>query len=76
MARGLIRTSRVIVGIATEHPDPSGNSYDVCHLEIPEWTDEDRAQADAIQKERRYFADARILAIPVDEYPEKEGLTG
>jgi hypothetical protein len=69
VARGIVPTSSVIVGIATEHPDPSGNSYDVCHLEIPEWTEEDRAQAEAIQKERRYFADARLLAVPVDEYP-------
>jgi hypothetical protein len=69
VARGLNPTSSVVVGIATEHPDPSGNSYDVCHLEIPEWTDEDKAQADAIQKERSYFVDADRLAVPVDEYP-------
>lgn len=69
VARGLNPTSSVIVGIATEHPDQSGNSYDVCHLEIPEWTDEDKAQADAIQKEHGYFVDARRLPVPVDEYP-------
>ena len=71
IVRGKFRTSSVVVGLATEHYDSSGHSFDACHLKIEKWTKENQLQFDRIQKEFTYFESAKWRREHIDEYPSQ-----
>jgi hypothetical protein len=70
VARGLDPHARIVVGIATERPEPGkGHSLDALFLDKPGWTDEDQRHFEYLQEEFGYFANSRQSRLRGDEYP-------
>ena len=70
IARGMQPGSTTVIGIATEqyHGKP-GFSLDACLLYHPEWTDQDQARMEAMQRDLGYFVNAQQSHSREDEYP-------
>ena len=57
VVRGRAPSVTTVVGIATDKPGvSSGHSSDILYLHMPEWTTENEAAAERIQRELGYFA--------------------
>jgi hypothetical protein len=56
VVRGRALSVNTVVGIATDKPGVgSGHSSDILYLNMPEWTENDEALAERIQRELGYF---------------------
>lgn len=62
-------SSPIVVGIATEHLDKSGQSFDACYLEYDKWTEEDEKNALEIEEKFGFFRHAEQKHFHIDEYP-------
>jgi hypothetical protein len=70
VARGLHQERTTIVGLATErYEEGKGYSFDLIHMNIPQWTDELQRRMDYAQKEFGYFTNPRFKQVHEDEYP-------
>lgn len=70
IARGMYKSATVVVGIATEEYDPaSGFSLDSAAYVKPEWTDEDQALMEEMQRDTGAFQNPRWSRSSEDEYP-------
>jgi hypothetical protein len=70
VARGINRDSKRAIGIATEQYEAGkGFSLDLCHLYKENWTAEDEAHMESIQKELGYFSKPVRNSVHEDEYP-------
>lgn len=70
IARGMNQNSTTVVGIATEEYDPGkGSSTDAALYKKPEWTTEDQARMEDMQRNTGAFAKPRWTSQHVDEYP-------
>ena len=70
MVRGYRPDQTTVVGIATEEYDfEKGTSFDVVVFSKDEWTAEDKARAEFLQNEMRYFKKLRQTPFQEDEYP-------
>ena len=68
-ARNIFRSSPIVVGMATEHYDPAGHSFDACYLRFDKWTKEDEKRALEIKEKLGYFVKAQSKQLHFDEYP-------
>ena len=62
-------SSPIVVGIATEHLDKSGQSFDACYQEYDKWTEEDEKNALEIEEKLGFFRHAEQKHSHIDEYP-------
>lgn len=70
VARSLLSSSRVIVGIGTNRePAAQGYATDAVYMEIPEWTAEHQAQAEMLKKNAGLFAAPLVSSQHIEEYP-------
>lgn len=70
VARSIIKNQPVVIGIATNpYTKGAGHSYDLCFLEITEWTDEKERIATQIKEELGYFRQMATKVGGYDEYP-------
>ena len=63
-----------IVGIATEAGNPEEMSEDALYLDAREWSDEQRAEAEELQKELNLLTNLKKSARTVKEYPDVDVL--
>jgi hypothetical protein len=71
VARGLNQDKKRVVGIGAEFSEIlEGSATTVCHLDIPEWTDEWQKQMDYLQKEFGYFMKPQMKKLSEGEYPQ------
>ena len=63
-----------IVGIATEAGNPEEMSEDALYLDASEWSDEQRAEAEKLQRELNLLTNLKMSARTVKEYPDVEVL--
>jgi hypothetical protein len=73
---GVVRGSnpeiKTVVGIATEEYVPGkGYSLDACYFHRAEWTDEDQAIMEEVQREFGYFKAPLVTHYQEDEYPSQ-----
>lgn len=61
-----------IIGIATEAGNPEEMSEDVLYLDASEWSDEQRAEAERLQRELNLLTNLKMSARTVKEYPDVE----
>ena len=62
-----------IVGIATEAGEPEdGRSEDALYYDARAWSEEDRAEAERMQKEWNLLTNLKMYARSVKEYPDAE----
>lgn len=69
VARGVYKTNKKVIGIATEMKITSVCSYDFCFLELPEWSEENQKVLENVQKETGILVSPRIKHVHEDEYP-------
>ena len=69
VAKNMFPSSPTVVGLATEHYDPAGHSFDVCYLRFEEWTKEQQEWAREAQGKLGFFTKARRDLLHVEEYP-------
>jgi hypothetical protein len=70
VARNEVEDCDTIVGIGTNvEAAPRGFATDFCLLSAPEWTDEDRRNAEGIKKDLGYFESPESRTVQMDEYP-------
>lgn len=69
VARKMMPSNTLVVGVATDKSFARTCSYDFGRVEISEWTDEHEAQAATIQSELGLFADTKLWSFSGDEYP-------
>jgi hypothetical protein len=70
IARGMIKTARTVIGIATEeHEESAGFSIDTAAYIKEEWTAEDQAQMEEMQRETGAFQNPTWSRYQEDEYP-------
>jgi hypothetical protein len=70
VARNEVADCSTIVGIGTNVQAAScGFATDFNVLSAPEWTDEDRRNAEGIKKDKGYFESAEHKTAQMDEYP-------
>ena len=69
VARSIFQEQPVVVGIATEHPDPSRYSFDAAYLRIDKWSEELQAEADLAKREFGFFRNAKYTRTQFEEYP-------
>jgi len=75
VARGLHQDCKTVVGIATQRHEPGkGFSLDLVYLHKDVWTDDDRACAEAMQKDLGYFVNVQEKRVREDEYPAGRAL--
>jgi hypothetical protein len=74
VARGLHKERSAVVGLATErYEEGKGFSFDLVHIQMPQWTDELQKQMDYLQKEFGYFTKPKLTKVHEDEYPTIPG---
>jgi hypothetical protein len=74
VARGLHKERSAVVGLATErYKEGKGFSFDLVHIQMPQWTDELQKQMDYLQKEFGYFTKPKLTKVHEDEYPTIPG---
>jgi hypothetical protein len=77
IVRGLNPEIKTVVGIATEEYVPGkGYSLDACYFHKEEWTDEDQALMQDLQRDFGYFTNPVVTHYQDDEYPpqwERQG---
>lgn len=78
VARGLPEHGGdTVVGLATERYEKGGGfSIDAVLLRKPEWTADDRAAMEGIQRDLGYFATPRKTRATADEYPQAVARVG
>lgn len=59
-----------IIGIATEAGNPEEMSEDALYLDASEWSDEQRAEAERLQREWNLLTNLKMSARTVQEYPD------
>ncbi|MGA2239355.1 MAG: hypothetical protein ABSG74_09105 [Candidatus Bathyarchaeia archaeon] len=69
VAKRMYPSSPIVVGIATEHLDKSGNSFDACYIQYDKWTEEDEKSALEIEEKLGFFRHAEQKHFHMDEYP-------
>jgi hypothetical protein len=70
VARGLDPSRNIVIGIATEKPEPNkGCSIDAIYFRRDDWTDTDQQQFEYLQKEFGYFTSPRQTRLREAEYP-------
>lgn len=73
VARGLHRDSTTVIGVATQRLDgKEWVSLDGCCVASPTWTQEMQEEFDEIQRQCRYFVDAKWTKGTEDEYPRDQ----
>lgn len=72
VAKNMFPSSPTVVGVATEHYDPTGHSFDVCYLRFEEWTKEQQEWAREAQEKLGFFTKARRDLLHVEGYPAIE----
>jgi len=73
VARGLNQDKKRVVGIGAEFSEIlKGSATTVCHLDIPEWSDEWQKQMDYLQNEFGYFTKPQMRKLSEGEYPQRD----
>ena len=75
VARGKFPSSPVVVGIATEHMNPEGHSFDAFYLRIDKWREENQRAFERTQEEFGFFDHARMIHVTDHEYPTDDRST-
>lgn len=68
IARGIYKSNRKVLGIATEKKMSKTCSYDFLLLEMPKWTKQDQKEMERAQKEYGIFLTPEIKTMHEDEY--------
>ena len=76
VAKNIFPSSPIVVGLATEHYDPEGHSFDACYLQYEKWTKEQQKLARKVQEELGLFTKTRLESLHVEEYPASEKTEG
>lgn len=72
IARGLNKEFKTIIGIATEQYQPGqGHSFDLCYRYILNWTKENQAEMESLQKKTGFFLNPAKTESHEDEYPQQ-----
>ena len=70
VARSIIKNQPIVIGLATNpYVKGGGHSYDLCFMEINEWTEEKERKANQIKEELGYFRQMVTKSAGYDEYP-------
>lgn len=70
IARGLNKSSKVVIGLATEQYAPGqGFSFDAYCLKKEDWTEEDQKKLQQLQSKTGAFISPRCSRFSEDEYP-------
>ncbi|HKM49851.1 MAG TPA: hypothetical protein VJZ75_01585 [Candidatus Bathyarchaeia archaeon] len=64
-----ITGDHIVVGIVTEHYDPSGYSFDACYLRIDDWKEANQKWAEETQQKFRFFINVSKETLGFAEYP-------
>lgn len=72
VARGIHPDSKTVIGIGTEKYKPNqGFSLDLLYLFMDNWSSEDQAKMEGIQKDLGYFVNPNFQSFHDDEYPSR-----
>jgi hypothetical protein len=71
VARGLHPQNQKVIGIATEKRFEQNCTYDVCLLEMPEWTDDNQREMEDIRAKTGIGVGTYKQTERVNEYPDK-----
>jgi hypothetical protein len=70
VARGLHQERSTVIGLATErYEEGKGFSFDLLHMNIPQWTDGLQEKMDYAQREFGFFTSPSFTKVHEDEYP-------
>ena len=69
IARGIYKSNRKVIGIATEKGISPTCSYDFVLLDMPKWTEQNRREMEKIQQETGILLSPEISIVDEDEYP-------
>lgn len=69
IARGIYKSNRKVLGIATEKRASKTCSYDFVLLDMPNWTKQNQEEMEKAQKELGIFLTPEIKTMHEDEYP-------
>jgi hypothetical protein len=69
VAKRMYPSLPIVVGIATEHIEKSGQSFDACYLQCDRWTEQDEKTALEIEEKLGFFRHAEQKRFHIDEYP-------
>lgn len=69
IARGIVKDSKKVIGIATEMKIRPTCSYDFCLLDLPKWTKQEQREMERLQKETGIFINPQLKYAHEDEYP-------
>ncbi|MFA6056426.1 MAG: SEC-C metal-binding domain-containing protein [Thermodesulfovibrionales bacterium] len=70
VARGTYQQNTKVLGIATEMKSQSTCSYDLCFLDMPEWTEENQMRMEKNKNELKVFINPTMSYCGEDEYPK------
>jgi len=70
IARGMYKSNRKVIGIATEKKASPTCSYDFVLLDMPEWTEQNQREMEKVQQETGILLSPEISIMHEDEYPK------